>query len=104
MTNKLELEKTLWSAAGKLRNNKDAAEYKHVVLGLISLNIFQILLTNSTKNWKQRKIKQVRTRRTRTNTQRKEYFMSHLLHVGNGYKAEQNFQLSVRTLMMQWMP
>jgi type I restriction enzyme M protein len=32
-----ELEKTLWLAADKLRNNLDAAEYKHVVLGLIFL-------------------------------------------------------------------
>ncbi len=31
------LERTLWSAADKLRNNMDAAEYKHVVLGLIFL-------------------------------------------------------------------
>ena len=37
MTNNLELEKKLWSAADKLRNNMDAAEYKHVVLGLIFL-------------------------------------------------------------------
>ena len=36
MTN-LELEKTLWTAADKLRNNMDAGEYKHVVLGLIFL-------------------------------------------------------------------
>lgn len=32
-----ELEKTLWQAADKLRNNMDAAEYKHIVLGLIFL-------------------------------------------------------------------
>jgi len=32
-----ELEKTLWAAADKLRANMDAAEYKHVVLGLIFL-------------------------------------------------------------------
>lgn len=31
------LEKQLWKAADKLRNNMDAAEYKHVVLGLIFL-------------------------------------------------------------------
>ena len=37
MTNHLELEKTLWQAADKLRNNMDAAEYKHVALGLIFL-------------------------------------------------------------------
>ena len=32
-----EIEKTLWAAAAKLRSNMDAAEYKHVVLGLIFL-------------------------------------------------------------------
>jgi len=32
-----DLEKTLWAAADKLRNNMDAAEYKHIVLGLIFL-------------------------------------------------------------------
>ena len=31
------IEKALWASAGKLRNNIDAAEYKHVVLGLIFL-------------------------------------------------------------------
>ena len=31
------LEKTLWSTADKLRANMDAAEYKHIVLGLIFL-------------------------------------------------------------------
>jgi type I restriction enzyme M protein len=30
-------EQTLWQAADKLRSNMDAAEYKHVVLGLIFL-------------------------------------------------------------------
>ncbi len=33
----LGFEKILWKAADKLRNNLDAAEYKHVVLGLILL-------------------------------------------------------------------
>jgi len=32
-----DLEKTLWEAADMLRSNMDAAEYKHVVLGLIFL-------------------------------------------------------------------
>ncbi|MFZ3080086.1 MAG: class I SAM-dependent DNA methyltransferase [Bellilinea sp.] len=31
------LERTLWAAADKMRSNMDAAEYKHVVLGLIFL-------------------------------------------------------------------
>jgi len=33
----LGFETTLWAAADKLRSNMDAAEYKHVVLGLILL-------------------------------------------------------------------
>jgi type I restriction-modification system DNA methylase subunit len=33
----LGFEAKLWLAADKLRNNRDAAEYKHVVLGLIFL-------------------------------------------------------------------
>ena len=31
----LGFEAKLWAAADALRNNMDAAEYKHVVLGLI---------------------------------------------------------------------
>ena len=31
------MEQLLWTAANKLRKNMDAAEYKHVVLGLIFL-------------------------------------------------------------------
>ncbi len=34
---KLGFEETLWKAADKMRRNLDAAEYKHVVLGLIFL-------------------------------------------------------------------
>ena len=33
----LGFEKKLWAAADKMRSNMDAAEYKHVVLGLIFL-------------------------------------------------------------------
>src|SRR5213593_4059682 len=33
----LGFEDTLWKAADKLRSNMDAAEYKHVVLGLLFL-------------------------------------------------------------------
>lgn len=34
---KVDLKETLWKAAEKLRNQMDAAEYKHIVLGLIFL-------------------------------------------------------------------
>ena len=36
-SNDHQLEKTLWAAADKMRSNMDAAEYKHIVLGLIFL-------------------------------------------------------------------
>ena len=36
-TTKVGFEEELWTAADKLRSNMDAAEYKHVVLGLIFL-------------------------------------------------------------------
>lgn len=31
------IEKQLWKAADKLRKNIDAAEYKHIVMGLVFL-------------------------------------------------------------------
>jgi type I restriction enzyme M protein len=37
MADNNDLEKTLWTAADKMRSNMDASEYKHVVLGLIFL-------------------------------------------------------------------
>lgn len=39
--NIIELERTLWATADKLRANMDAAEYKHIVLGLIFLEPIQ---------------------------------------------------------------
>lgn len=36
-TTSIGFEEKLWQAADKLRSNMDAAEYKHVVLGLIFL-------------------------------------------------------------------
>ncbi|MCF8222721.1 MAG: type I restriction-modification system subunit M [Bacteroidales bacterium] len=44
--NEEPLEKQLWKAADKLRKNIDAAEYKHVVLGLIFLKYISDAFTN----------------------------------------------------------
>ncbi len=43
----LGLERTLWIAADKLRSNMDAAEYKHVVLGLIFLKYISDAFTEA---------------------------------------------------------
>jgi type I restriction enzyme M protein len=37
VTKKIDFKETLWKSADKLRNQMDAAEYKHIVLGLIFL-------------------------------------------------------------------
>jgi len=39
---------TLWAAADKFRNNMDAVEYKHVVLGLIFLKFISDASRGST--------------------------------------------------------
>ena len=44
------LEKQLWKAADKLRKNIDAAEYKHIVLGLIFLKYISDLSSNNSPN------------------------------------------------------
>ena len=44
-------EKQIWDAADELRGSMDAAEYKHVVLGLIFLKYLSDKLKKDTKNW-----------------------------------------------------
>ena len=39
-----DIKKTLWATADKLRANMDAAEYKHLVLGLIFLKYISDIL------------------------------------------------------------
>jgi hypothetical protein len=48
----LGFEAMLWAAADKLRNNMDAAEYKHVVLGLIFIKSIEENLLQIDANWK----------------------------------------------------
>jgi type I restriction enzyme M protein len=45
----LGFEEKLWQAADKLRNNMDAAEYKHVVLGLIFLKYISDAFTEKSQ-------------------------------------------------------
>lgn len=52
-----DIKKTLWATADKLRANMDAAEYKHLVLGLIfikyisdSFEAHKISLTQRLRN------------------------------------------------------
>ncbi len=48
----LGFEEKLWQAADKMRGHMDPAEYKHVVLGLIFLSIYQIPLKSGISSLK----------------------------------------------------
>jgi type I restriction enzyme M protein len=54
-TNDIDFKATLWKSADKLRNQMDAAEYKHIVLGLIFLkyisDTFDILKNQMTRKY-----------------------------------------------------
>lgn len=41
------IEKQLWKSVDKLRKNIDAAEYKHIVLGLIFLKYIFVLISKA---------------------------------------------------------
>jgi hypothetical protein len=76
------LEKQLWKAADKLRKNIDAAEYKHIVLGLIFLKY----ISDAFEELRQKLLKGEgttpgQTRRTATNTRPK---MSSLYRLQRG--------------------
>lgn len=56
----LGFEQTLWAAADKMRGHMDAAEYKHVALGLIFLKptlckagfkVMYLAIQNISKKW-----------------------------------------------------
>ena len=42
-TKQVDFKETLWKSADKLRNQMDAAEYKHIVLGLIFLKYISFI-------------------------------------------------------------
>lgn len=54
-TKKVSIEKKLWAAADNLRKNIDAAEYKHIVLGLIFLKYISDSFENLHNKLKQGK-------------------------------------------------
>ena len=98
MTDILCFEKTLWQAADKLRNNMDAAEYKHVVLGLIFLKYISDVF--------EERFQQLVAEQNETGTaleDKDEYtaeriFMFRRAPGGNGCKGGQSCPLSVKDI------
>ena len=77
------LEKQLWKSADKLRKNIDAAEYKHVVLGLIFLKYISDAFEEL--YYKLQKVKantKVPILKIKTNTKQKMYSLFRHRHVG----------------------
>ena len=63
-----EIERKLWAAADKLRGSMDAAEYKHVVLGLIFLKYISDAFEARREQLAGRGGRGGRSRRTATST------------------------------------
>ena len=83
----LTFEKKLWQAADKMRNNMDAAEYKHVVLGLIFLKyISDAFIELYTKSPTPKELIQ----KTPMNIELTIYFMSPRKPAGNFYRRMPN--------------
>ena len=64
----LGFEAKLWAAADALRNNMDAAEYKHVVLGLIFLKYISDAFEAKHAELEAQKARRRRSRKTPTST------------------------------------
>ena len=73
-SSEIGFEKQIWDAADELRGAMDAAEYKHVVLGLIFLKYLSDNLKKGTRNLLR---KEMDLKRILMNTQQKTYSSFH---------------------------
>lgn len=89
------LEKQLWKAADKLRKNIDAAEYKHIVLGLIFLKYISDAFEELHERLKAEEAR-VPIPKTKTNTKLKMYFLFRWMHGGIIYSPKQSNRKSER--------
>lgn len=89
------LEVALWKSADKLRKNIDAAEYKHVVLGLVFLKY----ISDSFEEHYNTLLSQVKDGadlKIKTNTKQKIYSSCHPLLDGVTYLTMQNYPRSAK--------
>jgi type I restriction-modification system DNA methylase subunit len=86
-----DLEKTLWTAADKMRSNMDAAEYKHVVLGLIFLKYISDAFNSLHDNLLRGKGEyEGANAENRTNTWHKTYSLFLKKHAGSFCRIKPN--------------
>ncbi len=105
MADNNELERTLWAAADKLRSNMDAAEYKHVVLGLIFLKYISDAFNDLHAKLKEGKGSlKVQTLKIETNTWPTTFSLSPKRPAGSTCRTAPNSRRSARWLTRRWMP
>jgi hypothetical protein len=98
------IEKQLWKAADKLRKNIDAAEYKHIVLGLIFLKYISDAFEELFGKLKKGEDEYAGAdRKTRTNTRRRMSFLCRKLPVGLICNPKPSCRKSVKRLTLLWM-
>ncbi len=97
------IEKQLWKAADKLRKNIDAAEYKHVVMGLVFLKYISDSfeeLYNSLKSEEEMGADP----EDRDEYKAENVFLCQQVLDGHFFFQMRNFQTLERLLMRLWMP
>ena len=97
------LEKQLWKTADKLRKNIDAAEYKHVVLGLIFLKYISDAFEELYAKLKAEE-SQGADPKTKMNTKPKMFSLFHPKRVGTCWFPLPNNPPLVLPSMLPWMP
>jgi type I restriction-modification system DNA methylase subunit len=102
--NKEPIEKQLWKAADKLRKNIDAAEYKHIVLGLIFLryisDAFEELFDKLEKGEGDYAGADPEDR---DEYKAENVFLCRKMPAGLFSSPEPNYQKSAKLWIMQWM-
>ena len=99
-TANLGFEAKLWLAADKLRSNMDAAEYKHVVLGLIFLKYISDAFEE--KHAQLLKANRAPIRRTRTNTKPRTSSGFRPARAGPTSRTAPSSPRSARSSMTPW--
>ena len=97
----LGYEAQLWHMADALRNNMDAAEYKHVVLGLLFLKYISDAFEANPRS-SHRSSRKARIRKTRTSIAPRASFGSRRKRVGSTSRPRPRSRQSARWWTTRW--
>ena len=98
----LNLEATLWAAADKMRGHMDAAEYKHVVLGLVFLKYISDAFEDRHRELLELERVRGPTPRTPTSTGPSISFGFHWVPGGRNFRRQPSSRRSGHSSMLRW--